>query len=239
MNNLMVHRVVIVLLVVLLAWLVQERAPQHAETEVKAATPAQETVSADDEPYRATPPASESPPQPEVGEQKELEEEIASLQLQVETLESAHRAAPAVVTEPAKDKEAEEKQRLERWLADFDRAMDREFGRLDQLAATVIDPEELEIMSRLKGHLEALDRLWIQIDAAPDDATRKQVELQVQGLQAQIIQAGQQHRQQRLQQILAQLGVTEADEVRQYGIALERAFRETDLKWTELLNRAR
>ena len=116
--------------------------------------------------------------------------------------------------------------------------MDREFGRLEKISEVSTNAMEQQLVSEIQELLTALDQLWIEMDAG-DDVRRHQLQADVNGIQGQIIQKAQLHRMHRFSAIGGQFGIEDPAQLRQFGMEIERAFRDTDFDWADLLNRGK
>lgn len=123
------------------------------------------------------------------------------------------------------------------WLSEFDRALDREFNRLEEREKTSRDPVELAMVAKLKEKLLALDALWIKADALANVEEKMKVQMEAQQAMGEIIQLGRADRNQRLTNLARSFGVENSTEVARFIEEVDRAFVETHLDWAKLFNR--
>lgn len=123
------------------------------------------------------------------------------------------------------------------WLSDFDRALDREFSRLEEREKTSRDPVELAMVERLKEKLLALDALWIRADNTSAVEEKIKIQLEAQQTMGEIIQLGRADRNQRLTGVALSFGVESGPELTRFLEEVDRAFVETHLDWARLFNR--
>lgn len=123
------------------------------------------------------------------------------------------------------------------WLGDFDRALDREFSRLEEREKTARDPVDLALVTQLKDKLVALDELWRRADLTTSGAEKMIVQESAQQLMGEIIQLGRADRNQRLTQLARGFGVESAPEIARFLEELDHALVETHLDWARLFTR--
>lgn len=123
------------------------------------------------------------------------------------------------------------------WLSEFDRALDREFGRIEAREKTSRDTTELAVIARLKEKLLALDELWLRADQATAGEDKIRLQQEAQQLMGEIIQLGRADRNQRLTRIARENGLTDGAAIQRFIEDVDRAMVETHLDWAPLFNR--
>lgn len=123
------------------------------------------------------------------------------------------------------------------WLSEFDRALDREFSRIEAREKTSRDPVELAVVERLKAKLLALDELWGRADQATSAEEKVRLQQEAQQIMGEIIQLGRADRNQRLTGIAKQLGLENGADISRFIEDVDRALVETHLDWAPLFNR--
>lgn len=123
------------------------------------------------------------------------------------------------------------------WLANFDRAMDREFMRLEEREQRAKDDEERATIREIKDKLTELDALWSRQDASNDPAGKAQLEAESRLLMGEIIRLGRIDRNQRLSRLGHSLGITDDAQLAVFIESTDRIFAETELDWASLFQR--
>lgn len=123
------------------------------------------------------------------------------------------------------------------WLSEFDRALDKEFSRIEAREKTSRDPVELAVMERLKAKLLALDELWGRADQATSADEKVRLQQEAQQIMGEIIQLGRADRNQRLTGIAKQVGLVNSADISRFIEDVDRAMIETQLDWAPLFNR--
>lgn len=126
----------------------------------------------------------------------------------------------------------------ETWLAEFDRAMDREFTRIEDREKTCLDPAELAGLGELKTALMDLDRTWSEMDAGDKSAAdREALANQARTQMVAVMRLAAADRNLRLARVAHSLGVEDAARIEQFITDIDQAVRDTDLDWAPLFNR--
>ena len=123
------------------------------------------------------------------------------------------------------------------WLSEFDRALDKEFGRIEAREKTSRDPVEQALIENLKAKLLALDELWRRADQTPTSGEKVRLQQEAQQIMGEIIQLGRADRNQRLTRIARQLGLSNPTEISHFIDEVDQALVETHLDWASLFNR--
>ena len=145
--------------------------------------------------------------------------------------EAIPAAAEPAVAAPAPPAE-------EPWLAQFDRAMDREFARIEAREASCRDPAELAGLGELKTALADLDRTWTDMDSgAKSPAEREALANQARNQMVAVMRLAAADRNLRLARVAQALGVEEATRIEQFIVDVDQVFRDTDLDWATLFGR--
>ena len=140
-------------------------------------------------------------------------------------------AAETAVAAPAPPEE-------EPWLAQFDRAMDREFARIEAREAACQDPVELAGLGELKTALMDLDRTWTEMDAgAKSPAERETLANQARNQMVAVMRLATLDRNLRLARVAHALGVAEVARIEQFIVDVDQVYRDTDLDWATLFSR--
>lgn len=125
---------------------------------------------------------------------------------------------------------------VRRDLENYDRAMDREFDRLDGRAAAPADAAEQDLVARLKEQLLKLDELRTRAETvAPEERERLRAEMQQ--VMGSIISLGAAHRRQRLEVLARRVGYKSEQEIAAFLDEVDRIYRETELDWASLFTR--
>ena len=122
-------------------------------------------------------------------------------------------------------------------LASFDRAMDKEFDRLENREAGDIPAPEQDLIARLKAQMLRLDEIRAQADAAPSPDETAALQAELWTTMGRIISLGQAHRRQRLEELARRMGPRTDEEIRAFLDDVDRIYRDTQLDWAELFNR--
>ncbi|HOW97641.1 MAG TPA: hypothetical protein P5567_14370 [Kiritimatiellia bacterium] len=139
-------------------------------------------------------------------------------------------AAPAAPAPPPLPEHAA------RDLENFDRAMDREFDRLDGRAAAPANAAEQDVVTRLKEQLLKLDEIRARAEsAAPEENESLRAEMQQ--VMGSIISLGAAHRRNRIEDLARQAGYDSEQEIAAFLDEVDRIYRETELDWASLFNR--
>ena len=126
----------------------------------------------------------------------------------------------------------------EPWLARFDRAMDREFTRIEEREKSCRDPVELAGLAELKAALTDLDRTWTDMDAGEKSAAeRDALANRARNQMVAVMRLAAADRNLRLARVARELGVEEAARIEQFIADVDRVFRDTDLDWATLFSR--
>lgn len=193
--------------------------------------------------------------------------ENAALLAAIQTLDAAHPAErPVPVTQPTvlparEDSEPREwkasavtipepeieaplempsaaQPEMRAWVEGFDRAMDREFQRLEARERQTEDEAELAVLGEIKEALEGLDDIWRRLDEV-DPASEERVELvqQAQEAMGSVIRLAATDRNLCLSRVAHSLGLEEEHEITLFISELDQIFRETNLDWSKLFIR--
>ncbi len=124
------------------------------------------------------------------------------------------------------------------WVEQFDRAMDREFQRLEARERQTEDAAEIAVLGEIKVALEDLDEVWRQLDAL-DPASEERVDLvaRAQETMGSVIRLAATDRNLRLSRMAHSLGLEEEHEITLFISELDQIFRETHLDWSKLFIR--
>jgi hypothetical protein len=126
----------------------------------------------------------------------------------------------------------------EPWLAQFDRAMDREFTRIEEREQNVRDPAELALLAELKTALMDLDRTWTEMDAGEKSATeREALASQARNQMLAVMRLAAADRNLRLARVAHALGVEDAATLDRFLSDVDQVYRDTDLDWASLFSR--
>lgn len=126
----------------------------------------------------------------------------------------------------------------EPWLAQFDRAMDREFTRIEEREKTGQDPAELALLAELKTALMDLDRTWTEMDAGEKSATeREALSSQARNQMLAVMRLAAADRNLRLARVAHALGVEDAAAIDRFIADVDQVYRDTDLDWASLFSR--
>lgn len=126
----------------------------------------------------------------------------------------------------------------EPWLARFDRAMDREFTRIEEREKSCQDPAELAGLAELKAALMDLDRTWTDMDAGQKSpAEREALANQARNQMVAVMRLAAADRNLRLARVARGLGIEEAARIEQFITDVDQVFRDTDLDWATLFSR--
>lgn len=126
----------------------------------------------------------------------------------------------------------------ESWLAQFDRAMDREFSRIEEREQFCRDPEEVKLLGALKASLLELDRVWAEMDAGgQSDADRDALIARSREIMGMVIRLGTTHRNLRLSQVAHAVGLTDENQISLFISEIDQVFRDTQLDWASLFSR--
>ena len=124
------------------------------------------------------------------------------------------------------------------WLAEFDRAMDQEFRRLDAREQAPRDEAELAMIRELKEKLLKLDELYAELDATPDGARKDLLQMQKQQLMGDIIRLSRADRNQRLSVLAHEMGIVNDEDVVRWITSIDEIYSETHLDWATLFSRS-
>lgn len=123
------------------------------------------------------------------------------------------------------------------WIRRFDRAMDREFDRIEARVERSDDEKEVAVLHDLRDALVELDALWASLDAATDEAERKVWAARAQEKMGDIIRLGATDRNQRLSGLAHTVGLTSETQIISFIAQVDHIFRETHLDWASLFSR--
>jgi hypothetical protein len=151
---------------------------------------------------------------------------------------SAPAADIPAAADPAAPPPAAAAPQAEPWLAEFDRAMDREFTRIEEREKSCQDPGELAVLGELKTALMDLDRIWTEMDAGEKSAAeRETLANQARNQMMAVVRLAAADRNLRLARVAHALGVEDADALENFITDVDQVFRDTDLDWATLFNR--
>lgn len=125
-----------------------------------------------------------------------------------------------------------------RALAGFDRAMDREFNRLERREATAASDTETQRIGEIREKLLALDALWIEADGAPGPERARELQSEIRRTMGDIIRLAEQDRRESLAEFARSLGYTDEAQVNAFVQEIRRVVTGTDMDWASLFNRA-
>ena len=126
----------------------------------------------------------------------------------------------------------------EPWLAQFDRAMDREFTRIEEREKTGQDPAELALLAELKTALMDLDRTCTEMDAGEKSASeRESLSSQARNQMLAVMRLAAADRNLRLARVAHALGVEDAAAIDRFIADVDQVYRDTDLDWASLFSR--
>ena len=128
--------------------------------------------------------------------------------------------------------------RRKAWLAEFDRHMDLEFGRLETREGQTTNELELATIGQIKEKLLALDKHWAETADAADLRDKVQAEIKARELMGEIITLSRTDRNQRLSDMAGGLGITDPIQVEWFINQLDTILAETHLDWAALFNNA-
>lgn len=166
--------------------------------------------------------AIQSPPPPAAGHRGEPMAPSSAAEIPAAEPAAATPAAPGA----------------EPWLAEFDRAMDREFTRIEDREKSCRDPGELAVLGELKAALMDLDRTWTEMDAGEKPAAeREALANQARNHMAAVIRLAAADRNLRLARVAHSLGVEDESRIEQFITDVDQAVRDTDLDWASLFSR--
>ena len=147
-------------------------------------------------------------------------------------------AAASAAESPATEPGAAAIPETEPWLAQFDRAMDREFTRIEEREKSCQDPAELALLAELKTALMALDQTWAVMDAGEKTSPeRETLANQARNQMMAVIRLAAADRNLRLARVAHTLGVEDAAAIDRFIADVDEVFRDTDLDWASLFNR--
>lgn len=145
---------------------------------------------------------------------------------------TAYVAGPDEPTEPPEVPEA-----VIQAMNSFERAMDREFDRLEERESRAIPAVEQDVISELKEQMLRLDEIYAEADAARTDEERALLRTEMRSVMGRIISLGQTHRRQRLEEIAIGVGFQTGAEINAFVNEINQVYRETELDWASLFNR--
>jgi len=119
----------------------------------------------------------------------------------------------------------------------FDRAMDREFDRLDEREAGSDDQAEVTTIQKIKNQLITLDDLYRRADTAMTDDERVAIRQEMQKTMGDIIGLSRVDRNERLANLATQIGYDDPGAVESFIREIDLIYRETHMDWTKLFNR--
>ncbi len=120
----------------------------------------------------------------------------------------------------------------------FDAAMDREFERLEARERAATDPQEVDMIQRIKEKLTMLDELYRRADTVTDPAERMQIQMQMQQEMGSIIGLTRRDRNERLGKLATDIGYSDPQAIDRVIQEIDRIYYETHMDWTKLFNRA-
>lgn len=177
---------------------------------------------------RPAEPVREPPPRPEFPRDPSS---IAPEGEEIQRIE-VPPAAPVEKTEPPPLPE-----HVLRELEKYDRAMDREFDRLDGRAAAPADAAEQDLVARLKEQLLKLDEIRTRAEEAGEAEEKDRLRAEMQEVMGSIISLGAEHRRNRLEALARRVGYNGEQEIAAFLDEVDRIYRETELDWASLFNR--
>lgn len=122
-------------------------------------------------------------------------------------------------------------------IEQFDRAMDREFDRLDEREAGSDDKAEVTTIQKIKDQLIALDDLYRRVDTAASDDERMAIRQEMQKTMGDIIGLSRLDRNERLAGLATQVGYNDPEAIESFVREIDLIYRETHMDWTKLFNR--
>ena len=139
-----------------------------------------------------------------------------------------------VEAKPKSAKQAE----AEPWLARFDRAMDREFNRIEARLRQTQAPDERAILENLQSALIQLDEVWGEIDAGSlSDEKHKALAQKAKDQMGDIIRLSALDRKLRLTSLATSFGITNKYDIALFHSQVDQIVRETHLDWATLFSR--
>lgn len=127
---------------------------------------------------------------------------------------------------------------LTRNLASFDRAMDREFNRLELREATAATEQEKSRISAIKNQLLALDELWIEADSQPTPERKLALQQEIRQTMGDIIRRSEQDRRESLADLARAAGLQDEQEISAFVQQIRHIYTTTQMDWSKLFNRA-
>jgi hypothetical protein len=122
-------------------------------------------------------------------------------------------------------------------MASFDRAMDKEFDRLETRESGDLAPAEQDLIAQLKAEMLRLDDIRARADAAATPSETAALEAEMQAAMGHIISLGANHRRQRLEEMARRAGYQTDEDIASFLAEIDTILRETQLDWPELFNR--